>query len=436
MVPLSLYKEMICYLRVLLESGLEGHHEIAIAALHRLFYASSERLDPLPRLLTAWKSGTFPRRHLYVLVELVHETLKTLEAAQVRFRPEGDRNAEEWARKKYKRKGGKNEMDLEQYVMACMRFKPDDYFKKLVTNQTVRMYTKLLSHYAQNDNSVNHYAYCFLRRMNAFTLEQEYRTPAVAKPAAVPNTGSTGPSLTAPSSTSAASDEVSLAFMLFNYQTLEVFEKIINDREAYNNKSLEPLIRLIKAIIRRFGEASEKNHMLYVELLFQHQRPHDFCCTLDSVYEAPAYAAYTNALHKRGRHGQRGAGSGSDSDVNSGADGARSSSEDDDLGDEFDENNVTEAFKAQLSEKQKKRLARQQAKEAKQQEKASRREKKEAKRARLAEQMSHRLVPGRAAAAVRFAWTVEEDEVLKKEYARYAGSRSVFYSIAQSEDLR
>lgn len=57
MIPLALFKEMICYLRVLLESDLTGHHEIAVAALYRLYYASSERLDPLPRLLSAWKSG-------------------------------------------------------------------------------------------------------------------------------------------------------------------------------------------------------------------------------------------------------------------------------------------------------------------------------------------------------------------------------------------
>ena len=56
-IPLALFKEMICYLRVLLESDLTGHHEIAVAALYRLYYASSERLDPLPRLLSAWKSG-------------------------------------------------------------------------------------------------------------------------------------------------------------------------------------------------------------------------------------------------------------------------------------------------------------------------------------------------------------------------------------------
>lgn len=415
MVPLSLFKEMVCYLRVLLESGLEGHHEIAIAALHRLYYASSERLDPLPKLLSAWKLGTYPRRHLHMLVELVHETLKTLEAAQVRFRPEGDRNAEAWARQKYKRKG-KNEMDLEQYVMACMRFLPDDYFKKLVTNQTVRMYTKLLSHYKQNDSSINYYAYCFLRRMNTFTLEQENPTPK--PPAAAPGT--------APStadSAAGAGDEVSLGFMLFNFHTLEVFERIVNDRDCYANPTMEPLLRLVKAIVRRFGEAADKNRMLYVELLFQHQRPHEHCCKIDSVYDATAYAAVISAVHKRGRADSDGEGSASES---------ASASSEDDLGDEFDENNVSEAFKATLSEKQKARLAKQKAREEKAAEKAARRARKEAKRAKHSERGAERLV----SRASRFAWSAEEDAVLKREYLRYAGSRSLFRMIAENEDLK
>jgi timeless len=404
-VPLSLYKEMVCYLRVLLESGLEGHHEIAIAALHRLFYASAERLDPLPKLLSAWKSGTYPRRHLHVLVELVHETLKTLEAAQLRFRPEGDKNAEEWARKKYKRKGGKNEMDLEQYVMACMRFKSDDYFKRIVTNQTVRMYTKLLSHYSQNDATTNYFAYCFLRRMNAFALEQDVKTPSALK-------------LPGVSTSDSQEEEVSLGFMLFNIQTLDVFNKIINDRDVYDNKAMEPLLRLVKSIVRRFGQAAAKNHMLFVELLFQHPRPHEFCCTLDSVYEAPAHAAYVNATHTKRRDGLSGGGD----DDQSGSDSASDSSSDEDFGDEFDENNVSEAFKATISEKQKARLAKQQAREDRKKDKASRQARKEQKRAKAAAQMAERLAPR----ASRFAWMPEEDEILKTQYALYAGTRSVF----------
>ena len=55
--PLGLYKEMMCYLRVLLESTDETHNEFAIARLYSIFYTSSERKDPLPRILAEWTPG-------------------------------------------------------------------------------------------------------------------------------------------------------------------------------------------------------------------------------------------------------------------------------------------------------------------------------------------------------------------------------------------
>ena len=403
-VPMSLYKEMVCYLRVLLESGLEGHHEIAIAALHRLFYASSERLDPLPRLLASWKSGTYPRRHLDILVELVHETLKTLEVAQLRFRPEGDKNAEEWARKKYKKSSkGRNEMDLEQYVMACMRFRVDDYFKRLVTNSTVRMYTRLLSLYEKNDSNVNHYVYCFLRRLNAFTLEQDHKAPS-------PNS-STEPS------------EVSLGFMLFNIHSLEVFNTIVNDRNVYDNKEMEPLLRLVKAILRRFGEAAEKNHMLFVEVLFAHQRPHDFCCQLDSVYEAPSYAAYQKRATVR-------EGPGSEDSASS-----SSESEAEDYGDEFDETNISAAFAATKDKKSEREAARLAKREARAKEKAERKRSKEAHKSKRHRGDTAGTDKAQLRAS-RFAWTAEEDAILKEQYVLYAGTASIFTSIAQNPELK
>jgi hypothetical protein len=57
-IPLELYKEMIVYLRILLESSSEGHHEIAVAQLYLIFYTSQERQDPLSRLLSLWSPGT------------------------------------------------------------------------------------------------------------------------------------------------------------------------------------------------------------------------------------------------------------------------------------------------------------------------------------------------------------------------------------------
>jgi hypothetical protein len=57
--PLALYKEMMCYLRILLESADETHNEFAIARLYSIFYTTSERKDPLPRILSEWTPGTY-----------------------------------------------------------------------------------------------------------------------------------------------------------------------------------------------------------------------------------------------------------------------------------------------------------------------------------------------------------------------------------------
>lgn len=43
-IPVCLLKEMVCYLRTLLESSLEGHHEIAIAAMFRMYFAGKALL--------------------------------------------------------------------------------------------------------------------------------------------------------------------------------------------------------------------------------------------------------------------------------------------------------------------------------------------------------------------------------------------------------
>jgi hypothetical protein len=42
-IPIALYKEMICYLRILLDSSNSDHNDIAVATLYRLFYTTSER---------------------------------------------------------------------------------------------------------------------------------------------------------------------------------------------------------------------------------------------------------------------------------------------------------------------------------------------------------------------------------------------------------
>lgn len=85
--PVELYKEQICFLRVMLESDDLAHNDIALGALHKIFYMSyTERMDPVMALLRDWKPGAYTRQHLNLLIELVHETMKLLDTADYCFK--------------------------------------------------------------------------------------------------------------------------------------------------------------------------------------------------------------------------------------------------------------------------------------------------------------------------------------------------------------
>ena len=294
---MELYKEIVCYQRLMLESSNPGHHDLAVHTLYRLFYNTTERKDPLGRLLSEWRPNTYSRRHLNVLVELVHETMKTLEAAQAIYSAENsgmERQAA--ARARRSRQGGANvprasEVDL--WVSCAIRFNVDEYFKRLVSNSTVRLYTKLLDQFATNSPTVNFYVSTFLQRMCAFKLEQQYPAPppAPAKPAESSSSLSRSSSMLPDSlhGTPQPQQELSLMFMLFNVSTLTSFLAVLSDPLAARQSHMAPLLSLIRSVVRRFGEAAAKNHLLYCEALFRQPHPHLFCEKVDNVYEAQAY---------------------------------------------------------------------------------------------------------------------------------------------------
>lgn len=77
-IPMETYKEMLCYVHLMLQSSNIAHHELAVAALYPLFYTNPiDALDPLRTLLHEWKPSYYSRKHAHLLIELVHETLKT-----------------------------------------------------------------------------------------------------------------------------------------------------------------------------------------------------------------------------------------------------------------------------------------------------------------------------------------------------------------------
>ena len=358
-IPMMVYKELICYLRLMLESSSEAHHEVAVSIMHRLFYVSSERQDPLPQLVRNWSPGVYDRKHLNCLVEIVHETMKTLEVAQSRF--ESKRNEVS------KRKKG---LDLDQKILACLRSKPEDYFKRLVNNESVRMYTKLLSKYESNEISINHYVYCFMQRVCNYKLEQEYKTKAA--------------------NSDGVEEEVGLGHLLFNIQTLTVFSQILNDSKVEKQKEMQPILRLIRHVTRRFGDASKKNHMLFVEALFQHSRAHEFVLLIDSVYEAPMYVSMAQNKNEREQEDREFIAD-DDKPVEVG---------NDEYGDEFEDDMFRSVKKKKREKRSKERTK-------------GRRERK----------------------PKRKPWTEDEDDIIREQYDIYKGSRSMFDMIMNDPKL-
>ena len=103
------------------------------------------------------------------------------------------------------------------------------------------MYIRLLELYTANSVQVNHYIFTFLQRMCSFKLEND-------SPPSPHNT------------------EVSLGHILFNIRVLSVFNTILHDPVAQVQPPLEPLLRLLRTVVRRFGETVTKNPLAFVEV--------------------------------------------------------------------------------------------------------------------------------------------------------------------------
>jgi hypothetical protein len=432
--PVECFKELICYIQIELQSANLGHRDLAVAALFRIFYTlTTDRRDPLPKLLNDWKSSTYTKEYTQALIELLHETMKTLDLAQSIY---SDETEIAKARKIRQKKG--STLDIEQYTAAAYRFDTNEYFKKLVNNGSVRMYTKLLEKYTTNEPSTNHYIYCFFQRLNNFQIEQTFPTPS---PLEIKDIEGQAAFVPAP---------LTLGYLLFNLHTMNAFSQFLNDVAAQTNKKLMPLMSLAKTIVRRFGETAQKNHLLFAECLFQHNNPmKNMCEKIDGVYDAQAYkpgtASYMKAVNIEKKSRERagddvfdGEDSASDDENNllQKADEGFVVGDEGDMDAEFDEN--ADNMKAQpknikkmLANKQKKELEKIARKEARKAEKLENH--------RIALENGEDLSVSRKSKTKKLSsrsWSEEEDEILTSIYKQYAGVSSVFTIIKENESLR
>ena len=465
-IPMGLYHEMICYLQILLLSDIEGHHEIAIGALYRLFYASSERLDPLHKLLTAWKPGLFSKKHLELLILLFEQTLKTLEAAKQIFHAQGIDTEEALKKSRQKHKKDKKEMDMEQYLLSSLRFDNLEYFRKFVTEHfVVDILTRLLRDLEHNDATINAVLLSVLRRLQQFDLEKtaEFSNSSalvlsfadLSRVQAQDQAKAQGQFMGVAEGTGnlrLARDEdrrleqklrslvkphpVNLAHLLLNVQTFLAMETLLSAaphllRSARVNQdaAVEPILELLRQLVRLFAELAAKNQLLFLEILFRHPRAQEHLLSVESVYEASLHAVRdfsSSSAHRTAPEQE-------EADETSAA--SSSSSEDSeasDLGDEFDETAYPNQTAGPAQAQAQAQGFGKRKKTAKEQRRLHRKPRAAKAAAESPEDSEADDFAPQQPKTTRRPWTAEEDFDLRTQYRRHKGVRNVFTLVAQA----
>ncbi|KAL3919469.1 MAG: hypothetical protein SGILL_003737 [Bacillariaceae sp.] len=255
----ALYSEMMHLLHDMYTSKDNTEHQMAMGLIDRIFYGRQESFDPLPKMLSQWTPGTFTRGYLCDLMEVVHLSLKLLEANTKKGIEFVQQNTSD-GRKQVSQKIAKMrkvaaEFDIKGYLV-----------RKVVSNQTITMYGHLLAHYRVNSSVVNHRIIAmFLRLMRV----------EIASPDAGDAETPMNP---------LGMKRVTLEPMLYNLQLIMALEQILNDSTIRKEKDFEPLLRVCTSLMHKFWVASDANPMLYVECLFRHTTPHRFCELATNMY--------------------------------------------------------------------------------------------------------------------------------------------------------
>ena len=252
----ALYSEMMQLLLVMYQSKDSTENLMTLGLLDRLFYGS-EPLDRLPKLLSKWTAGTLTREYACDLIELVHVTLKLLEANAANGAPADTKEAKKDAVARMKQTAA--EFDLISYTV-----------RKIISNQVVFVYTHVLSHYQTNASHVNHHIVAlFLRIMKLHVVvpdddEEEARGEMPKNPLAV--------------------QPATLEPMLYNIQLFIVLDQVLNDATIRKEKEYSSVIAFATSLMGRFAKHSQINQLAFVECLFRHSVPHRFCELTTNLY--------------------------------------------------------------------------------------------------------------------------------------------------------
>lgn len=254
----ALYGEMMHLLHDMYTSKDKTEHEMAMGLIGRLFYGQ-ESLDQVPKLISRWTPGNYTREYLCDLVEVVHVSLKLLEA--------NTKNGIEFVQKK----GTSGNKDVSQKI-AKMRTTAADFdiksylVRKIVSNQMITMYGHLLSQYKVNAPVVNHRIIAMFLRL----MRVEVASPEVVDLDTPLNPLGTKRSTLEP--------------MLYNLHMIMTMEQILNDTSIRGDKDFESLLQFSTSLMYKFWAAADANPMLYVECLFRHVSPNRFCESVTNMY--------------------------------------------------------------------------------------------------------------------------------------------------------
>ena len=265
MQAVALYQEMMQLLRDMYHSEDATEHVMALGLMDRIFYGA-DPVDRLPKLLSRWTSATYTREYLCDLVELCHVTLSLLET-----------NAKHCMKKNssadMRKDGNAKKSDaVERMNATAAEFDFHSYFaKKIISSHVVLMYTRLLSQYAVNASRINDIIAAFFVRLSKFeiALPEEDDDKAEGFAAKVKEI---------------AIKRTTLEPMLYNIQTLIVFDSILNDPALRDDRTSASLVSFSAVIVRHFAKAAEDNPMLFVECLMKHSNPHRFCEHSTNLY--------------------------------------------------------------------------------------------------------------------------------------------------------
>eukprot|EP00752_Nemacystus_decipiens_P001460 g1436.t1 len=413
----AVLKEMMHIVAMLNESSEKAHQLVALGLLARIFYAS-EPLDKLHDIVRNWQPGKYTKSFLCHVVELVHTTLKTLEwykkdrskcigGVDVSMSEDAD---------------GKVDKAVLDRVTSAKKFDFDRYFKRLATNPTVRMYSNLLEHYATNSSRTNHYILSFMMRLSNFTGEGDNSKKRRGESLELDRrSGDTA---------------VTCEPMLYNVYTLGVFQKVLDD--PFTRKSaFKHLVHFILSVVRHFGTLAQKNRLVFVEALFQHPNPHNFCKDLANVYHDTSSSRDEDHEPRKKRASRKSDDTDeeSDSEVEDYQDAKSEeggeqdfAGADDDEADEeeWDESATVAQEEAEKTQEQDREVG---PSGGKSKRKGARRR----RGGREEEGTSGAAGSDKKKRAPR--WSKQEDAYLKEHYPRYADTNSVFSVLSAAEEM-